>query len=336
MSARPTVSILVPCYNEQATIRLLLDALCQQSYPVQQMEVIVADGMSLDNTRSEIRAFHSENPELKISVIDNPERIIPIAVNRAIKASSGDILIRMDAHSVPNWNYVESCVNSLEAGLGKNVGGVWDIQPGGSGLIARGIAIAAAHPLGVGDARYRFAETPQSVDTVPFGAFYRTLIDEIGFFNEELLTNEDYEFNARIRQRGGRIWLDPVIRSRYYARKNLGDLARQYWRYGYWKVQMLRKFPQTLRWRQSIPPLFVLSLLFLGIGALIFDAFRWMLILELLAYGSLLLVAGIQQAFIKNDIGLIFGVPAAIACMHFAWGSAFLWAVFRVLLRLPV
>ncbi len=145
-------------------------------------------------------------------------------------------------------------------GRGDNVGGVWEIQPGATTWIARSIAVAAAHPLGVGDAMYRLAATASEVDTVPFGSFRRTLIEQIGGYNESLLTNEDYEFNTRIRQANGRVWLDPSIRSVYFARSTFKELVRQYWRYGYWKWRMLRHFPDTVRWRQALPPLFVLSL----------------------------------------------------------------------------
>ena len=140
------------------------------------------------------------------------------------------------------------------------MGGIWDIQPQGKGWQARAIAAAAAHPFAVGDAYYRFTRAAQEVDTLPFGAFRKSLIERIGAFDEDLLTNEDYEFNVRLRKSGGRIWLDPAIRSVYFARSNLLDLARQYWRYGFWKVRMLRRHPNTIRWRQSLPPLFVLSL----------------------------------------------------------------------------
>ena len=127
--------------------------------------------------------------------------------------------------------------------------------------MAQSIAAAASHPLGVGDALYRHASKASQVDTVPFGAFKRELLALVGFFDESLLTNEDYEFNTRIRKSGGTIWLDPAIRSVYFARPTLAALARQYSRYGFWKWRMLRRYPETLRWRQGLPPLFVLSLL---------------------------------------------------------------------------
>jgi len=165
------------------------------------------------------------------------------------------------------------------------------------------------------------------VDTVPFGAFKRELIERVGKFDETLLTNEDYEFNARIRKANGRIWLDPSIRSVYFARSTLQELARQYWRYGYWKWRMLRRYPDTLRWRQALPPSFVLSIL--GLTAVsIFVPFVWFVLIgELLLYLSILFLAGIRSAVQKNNPFLMIGLPLAISVMHISWGSGFLWSI---------
>ena len=143
----PLVSIIVPCFNEEKTIRLLLDALHAQTYPHQAMEVIIADGMSSDGTRKQVSAFQDECPKLQVRVIDNPQRTIPAALNRAIETAEGEIIVRLDAHSVPRPDYVARCVEALEAGQGDNVGGVWEIQPQGDSWQARSIAAAAAHPL---------------------------------------------------------------------------------------------------------------------------------------------------------------------------------------------
>ncbi len=259
----PAVSVIVPCYNEQNTILLLLEAIYAQTYPRPQMEVVIADGLSKDQTRWQIADFQARHPDLTVQIVDNPNRTIPSGLNRAIQAAQGEMIVRLDAHSVPQPDYVARCVTALEQGFGNSVGGVWEIRPRGSGWQACAIALAAAHPFGVGDAHYRYTTTAQVVDTVPFGAFHRSLVERIGYFDEHLLTNEDYEFNVRLRQAGGKIWLDPAIRSIYFARANLVELARQYWRYGYWKARMLRRYPGTVRWRQALPPLFVLSLLIL-------------------------------------------------------------------------
>lgn len=323
----PTVSIVVPCLNEEKRIRTLLDAIFAQTYPRELLDVTIADGHSTDKTREVIAAFQREHPGLNITVIDNDARTIPAGVNRAIAVSRGEIILRLDGHSGPYPDYVEKSVAALEAGRGQNVGGVWEIRPGAETWVARAIAVAAAHPLGVGDALYRHAKQAAMVDTVPFGAWKRLLVEQIGGYDESLLSNEDYEFNARIRQGGGKIWLDPAIRSLYFARPTLTALARQYWRYGFWKLQMLRRYPKTLRWRQALPPLFVLSLM--G-GALLVPAwpiFGWLLAFELLAYFGILGLAGLRSTIQYRGAFLLFGLPLAITVMHIAWGSGFLWSI---------
>ncbi len=320
----PKISVVIPCRNEEKTIALLLDALSQQDYPLEDLEIIISDGMSQDGTRQVIAGFQLSHPEMRIRIVDNPQRNIPAAMNTGIRASTGEIIVRMDAHSLPRPDYIRRCVEALEAGLADNVGGVWDIVPGAEGWIARAIAVAASHPLGAGDARYRFTNQASYVETVPFGAFQRSLIEKVGFYDETLLTNEDYELNTRIRQSGGRIWLDPQIRSTYFARKTLKELAAQYWRYGFWKAQMLRRYPDTLRLRQAIPPLFVLSLLVFGVLGVFFTLFRYLFLAEVLLYCLVLLIVGIQLAIKIKDFGLIPGVPLAVAAMHTAWGTSLL------------
>ena len=323
----PRVSIIIPCYNEQNTIRPLLEALREQTFPLAEMEVIVSDGMSTDGTRAAIAGFQKDFPDLNVSVVENARRSIPSAVNRAIRSSRGDIIVRLDAHSRPYPDYVEKCVKAHEENRGDNVGGVWEIHPGAQTWMARSIAVAAAHPLGVGDALYRHTKQAAEVDTVPFGSFNRTLIDRVGFFDETLLTNEDYEFNARVRKAGGRIWLDPSIRSIYFARSTLLELARQYWRYGYWKWRMLRRYPDTLRWRQALPPLFVLSLMGLVFLSVFFPLSAYLLAGELLIYFFVFILAGIRAALRLGASFLVIGLPLAIPVMHLTWGCGLIWSM---------
>jgi succinoglycan biosynthesis protein ExoA len=326
----PAVSVIVPCYNEQNTILLLLEAVYAQTFPRSQLEVVIADGLSKDKTRQQIADFQTNHADLAVQIVDNPKRTIPSGLNQAIRAAQGELIVRLDAHSVPQPDYVARCVTALEQKLGDSVGGVWEIRPRGEGWQACGIALAAAHPFGVGDAHYRYTSTAQLVDTVPFGAFHRSLVERVGYFDEELLTNEDYEFNVRIRQSGGKIWLDPAIRSVYFARASLAELARQYWRYGYWKARMLRRYPGTVRWRQALPPLFVLSLLALLVLGIWWPVARCIFVIESAGYAFVLLLAGIQLGIKNHDWKLILSVPLAMATMHLAWGSAFLWSlIFR-------
>lgn len=325
----PQVTVIIPCYNEEATIGLLLKALARQTYPPEKMEILVADGMSTDNTRQEIIAFQHQHPELLVHIIDNPRRNIPAGVNTAISQAQGEYIIRLDAHSEPYPDYIELCVSALEAEKGDNVGGVWEIKPGGDGWFARSIAYAAAHPLGVGDARYRLGGKAQAVDTVPFGSFHRDLFKRVGLFDETLLTNEDYEFNVRVRNSGGVVWFDPAIRSVYYARSDFKSLTRQYFRYGYWKGKMLRRYPHTIRWRQFLPPAFISSLAILGLLSMIAPTARWVLMIELGMYLAILIVGGVLLSVKQKQPSLVIGFPLAVATMHLSWGSALLWSLVR-------
>jgi len=323
------VSIIIPCLNEEKHIGNVIKAIACQTFSLHKMEVLIADGGSTDKTREIIQSKKTEFPELSIKIIDNPKRIIPAALNQAIIASNGEIIIRMDAHAIPDENYVMFCVENLSSGVAENIGGLWLIEPGDSGWIAKSIALAASHPFGVGDAKYRYSKKPEFVDTVPFGAFYRKLFDEIGLFDENLLSNEDYEFNMRIKEYGGKIFFDPRIMTKYYARSTISALAKQYWRYGFWKFRMLKKFPKTIRFRQAIPPIFVLGLSLLFVLGF-FINWVFTIFVSILALYLLILLVGIIPLFKKEkDVRLFIGVTVAIITMHFCWGYGFLASVIK-------
>lgn len=324
----PSVSVIIPCRNEEKTIHLVLDAIYAQTYPRELQQVVIADGFSEDRTREQIESFKTSHPDLDVMVVNNPKRIIPAGLNAAILASSGDLIVRMDAHSIPNPDYVALCVDALERNVAQNVGGVWDIQPGSNSWIARSIAAAAGNPLAVGDARYRFTDKAAYVDTVPYGSYKRELFNQIGLFDETLLANEDYELNTRIIQSGGKIWLDPKIRCVYFARSNLRALSKQYFGYGYWKFQMLKRYPETLRWRQALPPAFNLGLLLLLLAGIFWKPALILFAIALGLYLLVLLGVGIHMASKKSDILMIIGIPLAIITMHFSWGAGFIAGAF--------
>jgi len=325
----PTVSIIVPCFNEEGTIALLLGAIKQQTYPASKIETLIADGKSTDRTVETIEEFRASNPGMAVRIIENPKRVIPAGLNLGVKSAGGEIIVRLDAHSIPDRDYITNCVADLESGKGDNVGGVWVIKPRNNSWQARSVAAAASHKLGIGDASYRYTDQAQVVDTVPFGAYYKSVFEKSGLFDESLHTNEDYEFNARLRQSGGRIWLDPKIKSVYFARPSFPALAKQYWRYGYWKAQMLKRFPETIKWRQALPPLFVASLVALAALSIWYRPARTLLLLEIGLYFSILVISGIIVGWKKRDPGYIPGIPISIGIMHFCWGCAFIWGLLK-------
>jgi succinoglycan biosynthesis protein ExoA len=189
--------------------------------------------------------------------------------------------------------------------------------------------LAASHPLAIGDAKYRFSSKAQSVDTVPFGSFKRETLDQIGHFDESLKANEDYELNARIRSAGGIVWFNPAIHSVYFARPTFLALAQQYARYGYWKWRMLLRFPETIKWRQALPPTFVFGLIFGPLFAIILPwlAIPWQL--AVVSYALLLLAIAFQKSLQKSNFSILFGMPLAIFIMHLSFGSAMIWSIFH-------
>ena len=321
----PTISIIVPCYNEVRTIGALLEAVAAQTLPASQLEMIIADGGSDDGTRQAIQAFTSNHPDLRLRIVDNPARSIPAALNVAIAHASGAAVIRLDAHSAPAPDYVQRCLETLDRTQAANVGGVWEIHPGSDTWIGRGIAAAAAHPLGAGDARYRIQGEEGPVDTVPFGSYRRQWLERVGGFNEGLLTNEDYEYNVRIRSLGGVVWFNPAIRSGYLARPDLPGLARQYARYGFWKARMLLGYPGSLRWRQALPPVFACGTLLLLLASLFNGLARVAVAIEWGAYLGILLLFGLSEALRRRKAPILVSFPLALITIHFAWGGAF-WA----------
>lgn len=319
----PHVSIIVPCYNERETIGTLLAAIAAQDYPLEELEVVIADGRSTDGTLRAIEAFAFSHRKLDIRVVDNPDRSIPAGLNRALQAARGEILLRLDAHSRPDPDYVSRILEVLRRTEAANVGGRWRIKPSADTAIARSIARAVSHPIGAGGARYRTNGEAGPVETVPFGAFPRHWVERVGGFNEELLSNEDYEYNVRLRQAGGLIWFDPTIRTDYYARPSLKALAQQYFRYGFWKARMLLRHPTSIHWRQVLPALFTLTTLVLLLASLFWPWARLLLAVELGLYGAICLTAGITEAIREGDWVLAPGIVLALWTSHFAWGIGF-------------
>jgi len=329
----PFVSIVIPCLNEERFIGKVLESLAAQ-YQSERFEIIIVDGLSTDRTREVIASFNAANPSVQIHVIDNPERHIPKALNLGIDAARGEIIVRMDAHSIPSAGYVRRCVKVLTESDTAVIGMPWKICAGSESLMARAIALAVAHPFGIGDAKYRLnVSRAEYVDTVPFGAFRKTLWSRLGGFNEKLLANEDYDFNYRVRKDGGLVLLDADEHCNYVARATLGDLAKQYWRYGSWKAQMVKLQPASLRWRHLVAPAFVVSLVLTAVLSLFWPMGVWLFLLAAGSYSLLAVVFSLQLALTNRDLSLVFLLPLIFLTIHLSWGTSFVAGLFTRRLR---
>jgi succinoglycan biosynthesis protein ExoA len=330
----PLISILIPCRNEETTVTAVLDAFAAQDYPPERMEIILADGESVDATRARILGFAEAHRGLAIRLIDNPGRTAPAGLNAGLRVAQGEIILRMDAHSIPQPDYVRQCVELLQSTGCAGVGGAWDVAPGKSSIWARAIACAGANSFATGGARYRMGGVAGEVDTVPFGAYRRELFDRLGGFNEAVPVNEDYEWNYRVRKAGGKIVYSPAIRSRYIARGTVRAMIRQYFIYGRQKAIMLSFHPQSLRLRQLIPALFLPSLIVGLIAGLIWTFLAILPVAELALYAAAALLFAAREATRRHAVELVFTLPPVFFLIHIFWGLGFWVGILRILLGL--
>jgi succinoglycan biosynthesis protein ExoA len=257
MERLPLVSVIMPVRNEMAYIERSLGAVLRQDYPADRLEILVIDGLSDDGTREYIRSMQPAYPRLRL--LDNPDRIVAPGLNIGILQAQGDIIVRVDGHCEIAPDYVRQCVRHLLDDGVDAVGG--PIETIGETDEAQAIALAMSSWFGVGGSAFRTIKNrPLLVETVAFPAYPRQTLQRLGLFDEELVRNQDDEYNYRLLDQGGKILLSPDISSRYYSRSSLRSLWRQYYQYGYWKVRVMQKHPRQMRWRQFVPPAFVAAL----------------------------------------------------------------------------
>ncbi len=262
-----------------------------------------------------------------LQLYDNPGRIVPKGLNILIPNAKGDILIRVDGHCVIAPDYVSSCVKHILEDDVDGVGG--PMHSIGENKGSQAIALAMSSKFGVGGSSFR-TETGETklVDTVPFPAYTREIIQKVGLYDEELVRNQDDEFNYRIRKAGGKILLAEDVQSKYYSRGSLNKLWKQYFQYGFYKVRVMQKHPRQMRPRQFVPVLFVLSLIASIIMMLVFP------------WGSILL-SGLVGLYIAANLFAsiltarkmgwyaVWRLPFAFMAIHLSYGSGFLWGLFK-------
>ncbi len=321
----PFVSVLIPIRNEGPYIRHCLQAVAEQDYPSDCIEVLVADGMSDDGTFELLQDWAGQAANRY--VFQNPGKIVPTGLNILIPKAKGEVLIRVDGHCVIAPNYVSNCVRHLQQDHVDGVGG--PMRSIGEDLVSQVTALAMSSKFGVGNSSFR-TETGQTklADTVPFPAYKRTIIEKVGLYDEELVRNQDDEYNYRIREAGGKILLAEDVKSEYYSRGSLKKLWKQYFQYGFWKVRVLQKHPRQMSVRQFVPLAFVLALiltLFLSLVVL----WGWLALLFLIAaYLGANLAASIITASGQGFKKLLL-LPLAFAIIHFSYGLGFLVGLFK-------
>jgi len=320
------VSVIVPCRNEDAYLDAFLESLFAQSIcnTPDELEVVVCDGMSDDGTRERLKRWQQRRPELV--VIDNPQKTTSAGLNTAIHRARGDIIVRMDVHTVYDPHYIVQCVRVLDETGATCVGGPWrPVVADGPG---RAIACAFRSRIASGGARSRALEYTGPVDTVYLGAWRRQDLLRLGGFDEHLVRNQDDELNLRIRRGGGQVWQSATICSFYTPRESMRALFRQFYQYGYWKVPVILKHRLPASGRHVIPFGFVAAVVLLFFLGFFVPVATAMLIALILIYGS-----GVLISVLMMRERAVLSICLAVVCMHIGYGVGFGHGILDFVLR---
>lgn len=329
MTELPTVTIVIPCRNEERFISPCLESLLAGNYPMERLEIIIADGMSEDRTREILDNYaRLYSSTTSIRVIDNPERFVAPGLNHAIRLANSEIIVRIDAHSEYAPDYVRQCVEVLGETGAANVGGA--VRTRCSGLLQTAISLASHSPFAGGGALSRNIDYEGPVDTVIYGCWLKETLIAIGLFDEAFVRNQDDELNLRLIRAGKSIYQSRRIRSWYRPRASLGALFKQYQQYGYWKALVIRKHRIPASWRHLVPAIWVLATTGLALLSPLSATNGWLLGGELAIYCAAALAATlltISRAGFWKSIGLLPILPVVFLIYHSAYGAGFLRGV---------
>ena len=323
------VSVICPIYNEERYIGTCVESILAQDFPKEELEVIFADGMSSDRTREIVADYAARYPWIRL--IDNPERIVPTALNRAIEASHGDIIMRLDAHATYPANYFSRLTEALRELKADNVGGVCVTLPAAETDRARAIADVLSSRFGMGNSQFRVgADRVMVVDTVPFGCWPREVFDRIGMFDPDLVRNQDDEFNGRLTKSGGLIYLVPDVEITYFARDKIRKVASMFYQYGLFKPLVNKKLGSPATVRQFVPLALVVGLI-VGLPlSFIWPWFAWLYVAGIALYVGLCVYCSCNSGKSLRRIALQAWTYAVV---HLSYGWGYIVGLWKLLTR---
>lgn len=324
------VSIICPVFNEERFIERCILSILEQDYPKDCLEVLFIDGRSTDSTRDIIEKYAKDYPYIQL--FDNPQQVVPYALNKGIEVAKGEVIMRIDGHCTYPTNYVAELVRYLYELNADNVGGIWNTQPAHETAICQAIALASSHPFGVGGSMHKIGTSEIiETDTVPFGCYKREVFEKTGLFDTDLVRNQDDEFNGRLINLGGKIFLIPQVIINYTARDTLTKMRKMYYQYGLYKPLVNKKLGAPATIRQFFPLLFLLGLVIGGLLSFLapWIAYTYLAILAL--YLFIGLVVGCMSAIRTHKPIMVLLMPWVFLNIHLSYGAGYLHGIFKVL-----
>jgi glycosyltransferase involved in cell wall biosynthesis len=329
-AAMPFVTVVVPCRNEEQHIGRCLESILANDYPKERVEILVLDGMSEDGTREIVSGYCERYPMIRL--VDNPRKHIPVAMNIGIRAARGERILKMDAHSTYQPDYISRCVHYQDVYGAENVGGVWKMVPGADTEMAKAIVFGLGHRFGSGNANVKIGvDKPTWSDAAAFGCFRRDLFERIGMYDEHLLSSSDLDLNQRIQAVGGRILVVPDVVINYAADANLRALRRHVFADGVWVSYVLKFGKKAWSWRHWVPAVFVLSLVAVFALGAVNHGFLWLGLGIAGMYVAASLAVSLQIAVRERDPHYAFLLPIVFAVRHFLHGMGTMFGLLLVI-----
>lgn len=312
MNNLPFVSVVIPARNEEKFILRCLETIVNQDFPKENLEILVADGVSEDRTKEIVFLWSQKYPWIRI--LDNLQKFTPFGLNIGVKEARGQVIIRMDAHAGYHRDYISKCVKHLKESEAWNVGGIIKTLPAEKTIAAKAIALCLSSSFGAASDFRLGSKKAREVDTVFGGCFPREVFDKVGLFNEKLRRSQDLEFNLRIKKAGGKVLLFPDIVVEYYPQSTLRGFFRHNVEDGIWSVLPLKFVKTKFKLRHYIPLIFVLTLP-----------------LSVWPYLPASLLFSLRIALEEKDLRFLFLMPLAFAVRHFGYGLGSIWGLIKLL-----
>ena len=328
------ISIICPVYNEKTHIAACIESVWSCDYPKDLMEIIFVDGMSRDGTREIIDEYQQTIPQIRL--IDNPKQTVSPALNMGIKAAQGTYIFRIDAHAQYPKNYFSVLLQYMIELKADNVGAVCRTLPADSSAVSTAIATVLSSSFGMGNSYFRIGSKEiRQTDTVPFGCFHKSLFEKIGYFDEELIRNQDDEFNGRIIKNGGKIFLIPFVEVNYYGRDTLSKTSKMFYQYGLFKPLVNKKLGTPATLRQFVPPLFVATLILTPLLLWILPSLGAVFCSAMALYLILNFGISLYEATQLKRFSVFLLLPVTFFIVHVSYGWGYLTGMVKILRKQP-
>lgn len=311
-----SVTVLMPVRNEQHHLAKSVESVLAQKYSGK-LEIILAIGPSVDQTDRVAYELAQKHPA--ISIIQNPKGLTTVGLNLALAKATGDVIVRVDAHSELADNYIARGVEVLRQTGAVLVGGIMNAK--GKTPLQKAVAFGYGSRFGLGGGSYHLGGKAGEAESAYLGIFDATALRKVSGYDENIIRGEDWDLAQRLKANGGKVWFDPELAVNYWPRANVKALAWQFYSTGVWRGELTRRSPTKASVRYFIPPIALLGMVIVSACTAFGLVDITFLIIPIALYLLMLSVAsGTAKLLGVVDRLMIF---IALPVMHASWALGF-------------